>query len=212
MVNTELPSFYSNVKVRHILEALKAGESVLSLDVDALVRNAQISELLKHDKLGVVFQNGNSENTQVLAGTIFIPNNEKSFEFFKNYSKSFTPYHYTQWYSDQNLLYKAYLEDKSAITPLPKEFCDITQSNHSIIWQGIGGMKFNRNWRHPYTREFRLYLFAAQAASIMERIFRIEVRVDVEKILPVVHHLTNLFFSFARLFKHINKFKILRKQ
>jgi hypothetical protein len=210
MLNAELPNFYSNIKAKHILEVLKTGDNVLSLDVDSLVRNAQISELLKYKKVGVVFQKGNSEKNQVLAGTIFIPNNKKSFEFFKKYSESFTPYHYSQWYSDQILLYRAYIKDQSSITRLPEKFCDLTQSMNSSIWQGIGGMKFNRNWRHPYTREFSIYLLAAQVTTIMERILRIEVRIGVNKILPIFHLLSNIFFSLARIFKRVYKFKTLK--
>jgi len=65
----------------------------------------------------------------------------KSIEFFKTYSRYINDHKEEyNWYNDQHMLNKTYVElkDKINFKPLPKIFCDAWHSDEGVLWMTKG--------------------------------------------------------------------------
>ena len=197
----ELRTFYATSRARHILEALERKRSVIFLDADSLVRKIDADSISEKREIMAFHRDLEVDpRNKFLISSIFFPYSIKSVEFVSLWQSKVEPFKFGPWYSCQRTFYEVSLERDWGIGRLPEEWSDIHQSLNSNIWSGKGGMKFNNNWRHRYTREFDIYRISLFIENVFRRL-KIEIELNPSRYVYFIHPPIESILTIARFFK-----------
>ena len=195
----ELRNYYCISRAQEILKALQqSDENILFLDADSLVRNNDLLSLVTESTIKALMRETLDDRNKFLISSIYFPNSNDSKNFVHQWAESLIPNLFGPWYSDQISFYKTFVQNRNSVTNLNISYCDVHHNKKSTIWSAKGGMKFNQNWRHRYTREYYIYLMAINISEIMEKNFFISIHAPTKIIISICHVLVDFYLFIGR--------------
>jgi len=200
----ELRNFYCISRAQEILKALyQFDENILFLDADSLVRNNKLQSLVSKSTIQALMRDNPDDNSKFLISSIYFPNSQVSKNFAYQWAESLKPNLFGPWYSDQLSFYKIFIQNRNSVSNIDTSFCDIYHKKKSTIWSAKGGMKFNQNLRHRYTREYFIYQMDMKVSEMIKTIFSITIYPPSKIIIAISHVVLDFFFFTGRRLKVI---------
>jgi hypothetical protein len=198
----ELRNYYCISRAQEILKALhQSADNILFLDADSLVRNNELLSLVTESTIQALMRENLDDKSKFLISSIYFPNSNDSKNFVYQWAESLKANLFGPWYSDQISFYKTFIQNRNLVSNIDTSYCDVHHNKKSTIWSAKGGMKFNQNWRHRYTREFSIYQMEMNISEIIEKIFSITIYPPTRMIITTSHVLLEFYFSLGRRLK-----------
>lgn len=198
----ELRNFYCISRAQEILKALyQSDDNILFLDADSLVRNNKLLSLVTESTIQALMRDNLDDKSKFLISSIYFPNSHDSKKFVYQWAESLKPNLFGPWYSDQISFYKTFMQNRNSVSNIDASYCDIHHKKKSTIWSAKGGMKFNQNLRHRYTREYSIYKMEMNISETIEKIFSITIYSPTKIIITTSHVVIEFYFFIGRRLK-----------